>query len=656
MIPLQTGGRMRHRMVAATLVVAALGASSALAAPPPLDLYGHLPAVDLMQLSPDGDKFAFVAVSGENRNLYVGTLAGKGLISSPVGQTKVEAARWADDTHLLVTTSSTVDLRAEFQFKYELQSVVQIDVVNNKGFTVFKDQKDIVPVVFDQHGAGVSQGRLYGYFEGITLERSVGRDFTFDHSWTDLYRVDLDTGRPEVLMRGGPDLESWVVTPDGKVVATERYDQRAGRWSLQAGGDAGRPLMQRTSPSEAVGTAGLGRTPDTVLVVDNTGERSTVEEVSLKDGSATPLPVGSAIESYLHDPVTGLLVGTITDDDAGAMFFDPKLEGLYSDVRASFAKSRMRLESFDRDLSRLIVRTTGDGDAGTYWIVDLAGGKAQRAGQAYPGLAAADIGPTSVVRYTASDGLEMDGVLTLPPGRPPKDLPLVMMPHGGPIDIVDRPDFDAWAQAFASRGYAVFQPNYRGSAGRTVAFRQAGYGEWGGKMLSDIKDGMAALAAKGVVDPKRACIVGASYGGYAALAGVTLQHGLYRCAVSVSGPSDMSSFFDWEVRKQGLYTGATRYWRAATGADKGGDKVLPAISPAAHAAAADAPVLLIHGRDDTVVPIEQSREMAAALKRAGKPVELVEIVGGDHWELHQDARIATFSDSVAFVLKNNPPD
>jgi dipeptidyl aminopeptidase/acylaminoacyl peptidase len=134
------------------------------------------------------------------------------------------------------------------------------------------------------------------------------------------------------------------------------------------------------------------------------------------------------------------------------------------------------------------------------------------------------VGPISTVAYTAADGLELDGILTLPPGREAKDLPLVMLPHGGP-HAYDEVAFDWWAQAFASRGYAVFQPNFRGSTNRDDAFVRAGYGEWGRKMQSDISDGLQALADKGIVDPKRACIVGASYGGYAALAGVTLQQG-----------------------------------------------------------------------------------------------------------------------------------
>ena len=186
----------------------------------------------------------------------------------------------------------------------------------------------------------------------------------------------------------------------------------------------------------------------------------------------------------------------------------------------------------------------------------------------------------------------------------------------------DERGFDWWAQAFASRGYAVFQPNYRGSGGVSAEFRHAGFGQWGKKMLSDIADGVAEIAKRQIVDPKRACIVGASYGGYAALASVTLQQGLYRCAVSVAGPSNLPLFGAWQSQIYGYDNDTSRYWRKLTGADTEGEPVLRAISPALMAEKADAPILLIHGKDDTRVPIAQSEEMASALKRAGKALRV----------------------------------
>src|SRR5690606_9971004 len=168
---------------------------------------------------------------------------------------------------------------------------------------------------------------------------------------------------------------------------------------------------------------------------------------------------------------------------------------------------------------------------------------------------------------------------------------------------------------FASRGYAVLQPNFRGSTEHGEEFLHAGDGEWGKKMQTDLSDGMAYLAEQGMIDPARACIVGASYGGYAALAGVTLQQDLYRCAVSVAGVSDLDLFLDREYRESGQSKDLRDEWLEMMGPRS----TLAELSPRRLAARADAPVLLIHGRDHTVVPYEQSTRMPDAPTEAGKP-------------------------------------
>jgi dipeptidyl aminopeptidase/acylaminoacyl peptidase len=228
------------------------------------------------------------------------------------------------------------------------------------------------------------------------------------------------------------------------------------------------------------------------------------------------------------------------------------------------------------------------------------------------------------------------------------------MPHGGPWSR-DYPQFDYWAQAFASRGYAVFQPNFRGSTGLGDKVYEAGYGQWGRKMQTDISDGAAELARQGVVDPQRACIVGWSYGGYAALAGVTVQHGLYRCAVAMAGVANLTEQLRYTEDEAGIDSPASRTWELFLGV-KSDWGPLRAISPASVAARADAPILLIHGVDDTVVPIAQSDQMEKALKAAGKPVERLTLKGGDHWLLREDTRMAMLKASVAFVQKYNPAD
>jgi dipeptidyl aminopeptidase/acylaminoacyl peptidase len=198
----------------------------------------------------------------------------------------------------------------------------------------------------------------------------------------------------------------------------------------------------------------------------------------------------------------------------------------------------------------------------------------------------------------------------------------------------------------------VLQPNFRGSTGYGAAFQRAGDGEWGRKMQSDISDGLAFLVRQGIADPRRACIVGASYGGYAALAGVTLQKGIYRCAASVAGVSDPAEMIVTDARESGSNATLIRVLRKEVGSGKD----LRAVSPLRFAAAADAPILLVHGKDDIVVRYAQSANMAGKLRDAGKPVEFLTLPGEDHWLSKGDTRLAMLEAVIAFVQKHNPAD
>jgi dipeptidyl aminopeptidase/acylaminoacyl peptidase len=186
---------------------------------------------------------------------------------------------------------------------------------------------------------------------------------------------------------------------------------------------------------------------------------------------------------------------------------------------------------------------------------------------------------------------------------------------------------------------------------------EAGFGQWGRKMQTDLSDGVRYLVAQGMVDPARVCIVGASYGGYAALAGVTLDPGVYRCAISVAGLSDLKRMLQWvDEDHMSRANIAQRYWDRFMGVTGPDDTSLDAISPIKHLDAISVPVLLIHGKDDTVVPYEQSDLMYDALRRAKKPVNLVTLKHEDHWLSRSETRLQMLQASVDFLRANNPPD
>jgi dipeptidyl aminopeptidase/acylaminoacyl peptidase len=309
--------------------------------------------------------------------------------------------------------------------------------------------------------------------------------------------------------------------------------------------------------------------------------------------------------------------------------------------------------SASADFRKIIVLVEGAKMGYQYQLVDLETSRTTWIGDVYDGIDA----PLEVRRivYPAADGLEIAGYLTLPPKRQPVKLPLIVMPHGGPA-AMDTRQFDWWSQALADQGYAVLQPNYRGST-VSAGFMAKGYGEFGRKMQTDLSDGVRYLVREGIADPARVCIVGASYGGYAALAGVALDPAIYRCAASVAGISDLRAFLRWVDSKHFSTVNAEqRYWDRFLGVQNRKDPKLDEISPIKHIDAIKVPVLLVHGKDDTVVPYDQSDDMYDALRAAHKQAELVKLKDEDHWLSRSATRLQMLQAVVGFLRRNNPPD
>jgi dienelactone hydrolase len=536
-------------------------------------------------------------------------------------------------------------------FRQELYGVTAINVVTGKLTPIFPKDSAIEPIVVGQYGAREVGGKWYGYFGGITMELGYAGSYSLTHTYPDLYRVDLDTGAPERVASGSEVSDAWLVGPDGTVIARSTYEEKQGDWKILRGAFGGPVLATGKNPYGGVDLMGLGRTPGTLLVSVPEAHATSDEELPLAGGAAAEVAENSLIDTPLFDRRTGTWIGyTGFGDLPEQKMFDAAADARVRGTRKAFPGQSVRFESWTDDFSTMVVFTSGGDDSGTYWLVNVAKGSADPIGQAYPGVKPADVGPIRMVDWKAADGLELHGVLSLPPGRPAKNLPLVVMPHGGPW-ARDYPVFNWWAQAFASQGYAVFQPNYRGSTELGLKLYEAGLGEYGRKMQTDISNGVAELARQGIVDPKRTCIVGASYGGYSALMGVTILHPGYRCSVSVAGLSNVGAFNAYIGDKGGDDSGSRRDFRAFVGP---GD--LGQISPVRFAKDASAPILLIYGKDDTQVPIEQSTQMQRALLAAGKPVDLITLPHEDHFLSREETRIITVKASVAFVEKYNPPD
>lgn len=295
------------------------------------------------------------------------------------------------------------------------------------------------------------------------------------------------------------------------------------------------------------------------------------------------------------------------------------------------------------DAKILVIRQSSDVDLGTYYVYDRDKDKLSKLGTAYPELDQAALGTMTNIVYKAADGTEVPGYLTVPSGKEKKNLPLIVMPHDGPI-ARDSWEFSFLRNFLANRGYAVLQMNYRGSSGFGLNWRTSAHQDWGGRTWSDIHDATRWAVAEGIADPQRVCILGWGFGGYSALLGAARNGDTYKCAVSINGIADLEMQIN-----HGIVTGDKEIRRFQIGSDA---EKLKRDSPVQLASQVNVPVLLVHGTKDWQVQPDQSKAMDVALKRNGRQSRLVLIKGGTHELERQSDRVLLLKEVENFLSAN----
>jgi dipeptidyl aminopeptidase/acylaminoacyl peptidase len=328
----------------------------------------------------------------------------------------------------------------------------------------------------------------------------------------------------------------------------------------------------------------------------------------------------------------------------------PESEKLQSDVDEALPRSVNIPISRSRDGSRSLYFSSSDRDPGSYYLVDTQKREFGVFARRCPWLTTDQMVDMQPIEYKARDGLVIHGYLSIPPGSSGKNLPLVVLPHGGPNER-DSWRFDSTVQFLANRGYAVLQMNFRGSTGYGLKFMRAGFKEWGGKMQDDITDGVKWAIAEGIADRNRIAIFGASYGGYAALMGLIGTPELFRCGISYAGVTDVRAL------TRGSLTGELRreeqtILRQRIGDYRADQKHLDAISPVRLVEKIQAPILLAYGAKDPKVKIEQARDLAKALKKKRKKFELIIEPNEGHGFFSEKAQTNLFNRIEAFLKEN----
>lgn len=626
------------------VLAAPLSASAAPTAKLPIEAFAQIPFMDDPLLSPDGKHIAARYRAGDKRVLAVLELGGEQVAAKAtidIEKTAVLGYQWAGNGRLLVRMAVVVPVLGAW---LPAHSLVAYELATKKLVSLSRDlgglDNDNV-IYTDPAGSYV----LISGRKNLFVQPSV-------------FRVDAATGKAKVVQPAVQGIDQWFADTNGVVRAGFAYQNR--RWKLFYRDTPDAKLRQidsrqaQADDSVIEGVRFMGdATRGAVLTNSRTGRFAAYRYDFTTDTLGEPIfehTVADATDLIVSDDGTRVEGVAYEDDRPRIAWLDPARKELQRKLDAALPGKLNRVINTTRD-GRLILFWSGAAnDPGGYFLFDVSARRIQNLARPYDQIRPENLSEVKPVTYTARDGLPIPAYLTLPHGRQARNLPLIVMPHGGPF-ARDSWSYDPWVQMLADRGYAVLQPNFRGSTGYGRAFVEKGYGQWGLAMQDDLDDGMDWLVKQGIADPKRTCIMGASYGGYAALWGAIRYPERYRCAISLAGVTDLRSMLRYD-RRQFAATRYARQWETKIQGEEKRD--LDSVSPLQQAAHLSVPLLLAHGERDTNVPFTQATKLRDALKAAAKPVDFVSYPESGHNFSRSEDSIDFMKRVEAFLAKHNP--
>jgi len=471
-------------------------------------------------------------------------------------------------------------------------------------------------------------------------------------SFPSVVSLNVYTGAREVRARASPPIRQFLTDAHGNVrfgwgisgrLNASYFTRKADKmdWTQLS-------KLAAFSGDQVLAPVGIAPSKNIVYALGDFEGRKALWTIDLTDQREPEVLLKHAIVDLTTPMLTNdkRFIGVRYDLDRPMTYYsDETLRDTVKQINAQFTTRLNMVVDMTADEGTLVIRSFSDVDYGTYYLFDRQEKKMKRLGQAYPELKADGLGTMKAITYKAADGTEVHGYLTTPNRQAQGNLPLVVLPHDGP-DQRDSWQFSFFRTFLANRGYAVLQMNYRGSAGYGREWMIAGRGNWAGISYSDIVDGTRWAVSQGIADPKRICIAGWGFGGYAALLGAARNSDLYQCSISINGISDLKMLRD----NASMFGPAEEaYVDLQVGSDK--DK-LAKDSPSELAKDMVNPVLLVHGEFDWQVQVDQSKEMESALKKQKKDYKAVYIKGAGH-ELDRKSDRMTLLKEVEDFLKAN---
>ena len=606
----------------------------------PADIFSKLPPAADIKLSPDGTKAVILRAMGDTYGVILMDFEKSKvqlLMAPDPDNFSFRWCRFANESRVVCSIRSYIELQAG-QIGIGRRFYNDARTVATRLLAVDIDGKNVMqlikPKVTQQGGDLVWNPRIQDNViswldndpDHILVQLAIE-----DRLFPSVYKLNIRTNRQQKVKSYKAGIFQWFADENGELRNGAGFSLNSE--TFKAVSVRGRKISTLdTSQLSSDGAPNIHdylKNGKTLLVSASVGgDRQKLVEVDATTGDI----LATVLEHDRYD-ITGPalvkhgeLIGVRTTfDKRGYHWIDKDLGSEYRALLKQLPgnPSFLELISADKNWDRLVLKASGNKTVPRYYLYSR--GKHKKSISAlFSDYAKADqnkIAEPTLVQYKSRDGMDIPAYLTLPVGIESKNLPTLIMPHGGPYSR-DTDRFDYWVQYAAARGYAVLQPNFRGSTGYGNEFRNAGHNQWGRAMQSDLDDGLDWLIAQGITDPQRSCMMGGSYGGYAALVAAFKSVDRYKCAVAFAPVTDINELIR-EQRNFVLSKGSI---------DKLKDRDNQAeVSPIEQVENFSIPLLIVHGDVDRTVKIEQSRTLTEALKAAGADYQYIEQKNGDHY-------------------------
>ncbi len=614
--------------------------------PPIIDreiLFGN-PEIAGAQLSPDGQWMSFMKPLDEVRNLWIKKADEPFENARPLTASKkrpIPGYFWSHDSKYMLYIQDK-DGDENYQVHAlspntkipegakvpEARNITDVEGVRAYIYSVPESNPDVIYVGFNDR----------------------------DPAWHDLYEVNIASGKRKLIRQNDNQITSWIFDLDDQLRMAARTDEDGGTELLTLEGDAFKKCYSCTV-LEDCNVWGFQKGNQKAYLVSNKGDVN-LSQLMLLDPATGQAEL---LESDPNDRVdfSGMMTSDLTDeliyttynDDKRKYYFKNKVwEAEYKWLKKQVPNAEISLGSSTKDERKWLVYANSDTDPGAAYLYDRDKKTLDFQYRPRPKLPVKDLANMKPVRFTSTDGLEIPAYLTLPKGLEAKNLPAVLVPHGGPW-YRDSWGYDPFVQFLANRGYAVMTVNFRGSTGYGKAFLNAGNGEWGEKMQDDLTNAVKYLIDEGIADPNRVGIMGGSYGGYATLAGLTFTPDVYAAGVSIVGPSNLLTLLEsippyWESIRKMFHE------RMGDPTTEEGKQQLMSQSPFFHADKITKPLLVVQGANDPRVKKAESDQIVVAMRELGLPVEYICADDEGHGFARPENNMAMLAAAEKFFAKH----